>query len=569
MIKTVSLTANQETEVILAGGCHCCIENRGSGVIYASKTSGIIADSDGVTAIDSGNSKVLRNIAQYKKDDNLSYDYYGKIYLLSDSDGKAEIQTANDLSFKLKNSAKGGGTYDDTAIKADISELQSGIVDLQTEKADKSEVYTKSETDSKITSKVAEIVADAPEDFDTLKEMSDWIASHENSASAMNSAIQTNADNISNLQENKANASDLNNYVTKITGKGLSSNDYTTAEKNKLAGIENYDDTALKSNVALNLSSIGMSKKNLLKNTARTVIKLSEVIFTTNNDKSVTMSGSCASTTGIFLPTVYLDVGSYILSTGINTPILFQLYEENETTYISNHTVTNQYTLNITEPKKYAIKLIAQKGVTYNNVTIYPMLRYADITDGTYEPYTEDLQTQINNNNNDIALNLSSIGMSKKNLLPFPQTITKGGITFTCDTNGYMSASNTSSDIRQFSVSNAQYSVNLKAGKYILSFVSSTVCTNAYGNIMILSGEGTTIASIGQKNYANKTSGSVEFTLDTEQTIYVMSKMFDGVTAVMIRYADITDNTYEPYHDDLQTQINAILTRLTALEGGT
>ena len=58
-------------------------------------------------------------------------------------------------------------------------------------KANTSDVYTKTETDNKITEKVAEIVAGAPEDFDTLKEMSDWIASHENSAAEMNSAIQT------------------------------------------------------------------------------------------------------------------------------------------------------------------------------------------------------------------------------------------------------------------------------------------------------------------------------------------------------------------------------------------
>ena len=58
-------------------------------------------------------------------------------------------------------------------------------------KANASDVYTKTEADNKITEKVAEIVAGAPEDFDTLKEMSDWIASHENSAAEMNSAIQT------------------------------------------------------------------------------------------------------------------------------------------------------------------------------------------------------------------------------------------------------------------------------------------------------------------------------------------------------------------------------------------
>lgn len=35
------------------------------------------------------------------------------------------------------------------------------------------------------------------------------------------------------------------NKVDKETGKGLSTNDYTTAEKNKLASLENYDDSAL------------------------------------------------------------------------------------------------------------------------------------------------------------------------------------------------------------------------------------------------------------------------------------------------------------------------------------
>lgn len=41
----------------------------------------------------------------------------------------------------------------------------------------------------------------------------------------------------------------LQGYVQAEAGKGLSSNDYTTAEKTKLAGLENYDDTALKARV--------------------------------------------------------------------------------------------------------------------------------------------------------------------------------------------------------------------------------------------------------------------------------------------------------------------------------
>lgn len=96
---------------------------------------------------------------------------------------------------------------------------------LLTAKADKATTYTKSETDTRITEKVAEIVAGAPEDFDTLKEMSDWIDSHEDSAAAMNTAIQ-------------ANTTAIAGKVDKVSGKNLSTEDYTTAEKTKLAGIE-------------------------------------------------------------------------------------------------------------------------------------------------------------------------------------------------------------------------------------------------------------------------------------------------------------------------------------------
>lgn len=117
---------------------------------------------------------------------------------------------------------------------------------------------------------VAEIVANAPEDFNTLKEMSDWISEHEDDATAMNSAIQSNKTKIenevtarqnadTNLQnqinankitvdtamsststnpvQNKVVNTALGNKVDKVSGKGLSTNDYTTTEKNKLAGI--------------------------------------------------------------------------------------------------------------------------------------------------------------------------------------------------------------------------------------------------------------------------------------------------------------------------------------------
>ena len=43
---------------------------------------------------------------------------------------------------------------------------------------------------------------------------------------------------------------EVNNKTDKIAGKGLSTNDYTTAEKNKLAGLSNYDSTNVDAHMA-------------------------------------------------------------------------------------------------------------------------------------------------------------------------------------------------------------------------------------------------------------------------------------------------------------------------------
>lgn len=49
---------------------------------------------------------------------------------------------------------------------------------------------------AEVTKQIAEIVADAPEDLDTLKEIADWIKDHADDAAAMNSQILENAEAI-------------------------------------------------------------------------------------------------------------------------------------------------------------------------------------------------------------------------------------------------------------------------------------------------------------------------------------------------------------------------------------
>lgn len=91
-----------------------------------------------------------------------------------------------------------GNTNRSNAIAIDwdgkiyVNNSETGV-DLNTVIQDIANRYTKTETDSAIAAKIAEIIASAPESLDTLKEISDWIESHADSASAMNSDIQDNA----------------------------------------------------------------------------------------------------------------------------------------------------------------------------------------------------------------------------------------------------------------------------------------------------------------------------------------------------------------------------------------
>lgn len=62
---------------------------------------------------------------------------------------------------------------------------------------------------------------------------------------------------LSNYYTKSETDTKLTTKVDKVTGKGLSSNDYTTDEKTKLAGLSNYNDTAIKQQITDIETSIG------------------------------------------------------------------------------------------------------------------------------------------------------------------------------------------------------------------------------------------------------------------------------------------------------------------------
>ena len=73
--------------------------------------------------------------------------------------------------------------------------------------------------------------------------------------------IGTTAADLSDYYKKNEISELLNNKVDKVSGKQLSTNDYTTEEKLKLAGLSNYDDTEIKNNISdINNSIITMDK---------------------------------------------------------------------------------------------------------------------------------------------------------------------------------------------------------------------------------------------------------------------------------------------------------------------
>lgn len=113
---------------------------------------------------------------------------------------------------------------------------------LEEGKADKSETYNKTEVNELISQKVN--ITQGSENVGKILKVDQngdlsLFESSSGSEYYAGEGIDINEDNYISVDNTVATTSDLNNKVDKISGKGLSSNDYTNEEKTKLSGIEN------------------------------------------------------------------------------------------------------------------------------------------------------------------------------------------------------------------------------------------------------------------------------------------------------------------------------------------
>lgn len=122
-----------------------------------------------------------------------------------------------------------------TAVEGKVSANETAIGVLNGDE------NTEGSVKKTVADEIAKIVAGAPEDLDTLKEISDWISGHADDAAAMNSAIQGNSSAITALQNLIGNlpegvtATDVVGYIQEAVA----------AEKTRAEGVEGGLDTRL------------------------------------------------------------------------------------------------------------------------------------------------------------------------------------------------------------------------------------------------------------------------------------------------------------------------------------
>mgnify|MGYP004577006675 FL=1 len=123
------------------------------------------------------------------------------------------------------------GSYNDSALKADIAKNTAAINTLNG--------TGDGSVKKAVSDAVAALVNGAPEAYDTLKEISDWISSHASDAAGMNSQINTNKEDITKLKTligtlpNTATSKDIVSYIAEYVSKALADSDLSQYAKAK------------------------------------------------------------------------------------------------------------------------------------------------------------------------------------------------------------------------------------------------------------------------------------------------------------------------------------------------
>lgn len=300
----------------------------------------------------------------------------------------------------------------------------------------------------------------------------------------------------------------------------------------------------------------GYVGKNLLENKA-TSQTINGVTFTVNDDKSITVNGTATANVTYRLVSngetaLYLDSVSYTLSVGVAVPqgTYFTMVAPQGT----NRDISGGWSRVTFAPTAntlvYEVRYWIPSGTVISNLTLYPMLRYASITDDTYEPYIPPNDKIAEKAFSDVSWDEQNV-LGAKNLFN-ARSFTRDTLTVTKESDGGYLISGTTTIAARFipdvTFINSDMSP-IKKGRY------KFIAVDASGNSVF----GTRFAyqALGRNSTDDawvefSKNGNVFTVPDDYAITWVRLNMaidiaYDTKVYIMVMPATIENETYAPY----------------------
>ncbi|MBQ8297342.1 MAG: hypothetical protein IJX77_06130 [Ruminococcus sp.] len=150
---------------------------------------------------------------------------------------------------------------------------------------------------------------------------------------------------------------------------------------------------------AIGRTALGYTRKKLLKNTAVTTTKQG-ITFTVNDDGSVTADGTATASATLDIGKITLETGkSFVLSGcpeggATDTYSMFGLYTANWIG-LGGYDTGEGLMFTASSYGEIVFRINIKKDVTVSGLTFYPMVRYAEISDETYEQYKLSIEERL------------------------------------------------------------------------------------------------------------------------------------------------------------------------------
>lgn len=198
--------------------------------------------------------------------------------------------------------------------------------------------------------------------------------------------INTELDSVNTSLASKVNTSDIaNNLTTTAAGKVLD------ARQGKVLG----DEVEALVNV--------YGSKNILPNELLSQSNYYGLNITVNSDKSVTINGTAESSVGLFLGVPSLQEGKTYTLSGCPEGVIANTFIDIQDIPSTRDSGNGATFVATAEMSGVSARIRIQQGQVCNNLTFYPMIRDARISDDTYVPYAmtnQELTKKVTVNNN-------------------------------------------------------------------------------------------------------------------------------------------------------------------------